>query len=422
MNKKNSYTGRHSSKRRELEVKLITVCMLAGLIISIVYGTLLPFRTSTLGTLLYDRGFTQIIVIGLAAIVTATIILKFLKLKEEHKAVNLFTDTWVIDYINMHEPEEAQRLRDGLEKHKSLIAKRCIKVLDTYIVSRSRRTTTEFVLDDSSFYQSASESSYSLPRILVWAIPLLGFIGTVIGISKAVSGFTGFLQDAGEIEQIKEGITTVTGGLAVAFDTTLLALLLSVLVMIPLVLIERYESSLLLKIDIFINDKIIAELKDLEEEEVITAKEVEQIIATLLNNYLPSSEDLVKPGETYAKIAVENLGLHLKETVIKANENSGRIINGILQTRKIDNEDRQQLINLFTEQRYINMALVEQIKRIILLLENNNDETPTLTQGVGHIDVVYLDAEDDSYNQSNTSNEVQYLNDLEQRFNQLDEY
>ncbi|MFM7368834.1 MAG: hypothetical protein ACKO2Z_13805, partial [Sphaerospermopsis kisseleviana] len=36
----------------------------------------------------------------------------------------------------------------------------------------------------------ATETSYSVARILVWAIPLLGFIGTVVGISGAVNGFS----------------------------------------------------------------------------------------------------------------------------------------------------------------------------------------------------------------------------------------
>jgi hypothetical protein len=82
-------------------------------------------------------------------------------------------------------------------------------------------------------------------------------MSTVVGISGAVTGFSDFLGGAEEIDQIKEGIGVVTSGLAIAFDTTLLALLLSVLIMIPLVAVERFESQLLLAVDIYLNDRLI---------------------------------------------------------------------------------------------------------------------------------------------------------------------
>ena len=69
--------------------------------------------------------------------------------------------------------------------------------------------------------RDTSAKSYAVPRVMIWAIPLMGFIGTVVGISKAVAGFSGFLQTAEEIDQIKQAIGGVTTGLAIAFDTTL---------------------------------------------------------------------------------------------------------------------------------------------------------------------------------------------------------
>jgi biopolymer transport protein ExbB/TolQ len=75
-------------------------------------------------------------------------------------------------------------------------------------------------------------SSFDLVGLLVWAIPILGFIGTVLGISLSVGSFSGVLtslQGAGSItDQMQPALAGVTFGLAVAFDTTLLALLLSI--------------------------------------------------------------------------------------------------------------------------------------------------------------------------------------------------
>ncbi|WP_219995494.1 hypothetical protein [Cylindrospermopsis raciborskii] len=71
----------------------------------------------------------------------------------------------------------------------------------------------------------------------------------------------------------------MTQGLAIAFDTTLLALFMSVLVMLPLVMVERLESRLLLAIDIYINDKVLPRLKDTSKgSETISEEMVEQAV------------------------------------------------------------------------------------------------------------------------------------------------
>ncbi len=64
-----------------------------------------------------------------------------------------------------------------------------------------------------------AESAQSFIRYTAWAVPTIGFIGTVIGISEALS-----IADSGDT-----GLITTT--LGIAFDTTLVALILSVLLM-----------------------------------------------------------------------------------------------------------------------------------------------------------------------------------------------
>jgi biopolymer transport protein ExbB/TolQ len=76
-------------------------------------------------------------------------------------------------------------------------------------------------------------------RYIVWLIPSLGFIGTVIGISLAL-GFAGQvdLQDPSLLAEL-------TKRLAVAFNTTLLALVMSaVVVLIQHVVQARDEGAL----------------------------------------------------------------------------------------------------------------------------------------------------------------------------------
>lgn len=61
--------------------------------------------------------------------------------------------------------------------------------------------------------------AYGLVRTITWAVPILGFLGTVVGITLAIAGI--------DPDGLGESLGEVTGGLAVAFDTTALALGLS---------------------------------------------------------------------------------------------------------------------------------------------------------------------------------------------------
>ena len=51
----------------------------------------------------------------------------------------------------------------------------------------------------------------------------MGFIGTVIGVSTAIAGLAGSLENASDVSAIKGALNNVFAGLGTAFDTTLLA-------------------------------------------------------------------------------------------------------------------------------------------------------------------------------------------------------
>lgn len=83
--------------------------------------------------------------------------------------------------------------------------------------------------------------SYSLVRTITWAVPILGFLGTVIGITMAITNITP--------DQLESSLPEVTAGLGVAFDTTALSLSLSMVLVFLTFLIERSEQSILSRIE-----------------------------------------------------------------------------------------------------------------------------------------------------------------------------
>ena len=76
--------------------------------------------------------------------------------------------------------------------------------------------------------------SFALLRTIAWAIPIVGFLGTVIGITIAIANVTP--------EQLESSLPEVTGGLAVAFDTTAQALGMSIVLVLATFLVERGEQ------------------------------------------------------------------------------------------------------------------------------------------------------------------------------------
>jgi biopolymer transport protein ExbB/TolQ len=84
-------------------------------------------------------------------------------------------------------------------------------------------------------------SSYSLVRIIVWAMPVLGFLGTVMGITVAIANLS--------LDNMDESFTLVTSGLGVAFHTTAQALALTMVVMFIKYGVERSDERLLTLVD-----------------------------------------------------------------------------------------------------------------------------------------------------------------------------
>lgn len=84
------------------------------------------------------------------------------------------------------------------------------------------------------------EAFYAIPRYINWAMPILGFIGTVLGISLATQGLGVILknQESG-LEQLLASALTPLG---IAFDTTLIALSLSIVLALMQTLLYRWEE------------------------------------------------------------------------------------------------------------------------------------------------------------------------------------
>ena len=117
------------------------------------------------------------------------------------------------------------------------------------------------VLADQAGERTAA--SYSLVRIVISTIPILGFLGTVIGITRAVAELA---QLVGDIS-FEQAINSVVSGLSVAFDTTALALALSIVLMFAMFFVSRWESARLAAVEREAEQTLIGRFESTSEGE-----------------------------------------------------------------------------------------------------------------------------------------------------------
>ncbi len=147
----------------------------------------------------------------------------------------------------------------------------------------------------------ALEGSHALLRFITWAIPILGFLGTVLGITDAIANVTP--------EQLAKSITGVTDGLAIAFDTTALALGFSMCLMFLSFVLERGEQGLLQAVDRLAEQQLSHRFERIGSEKnefVVALKQSSQVL-------LCSTEKLVeRQAELWSK-SLNEMHSHLEQ-------------------------------------------------------------------------------------------------------------
>ena len=130
---------------------------------------------------------------------------------------------------------------------------------DFVLAALHRFHATSSVQDAASAIKERAElvadnldSSLSLLRYVAWAIPAVGFIGTVRGIGDAL---------AHADEAIKGDLSGVVSALGLAFNSTLVALLLSMVLMFMLYMLQSRQEALMLELQNYCRDRLVHIMK-----------------------------------------------------------------------------------------------------------------------------------------------------------------
>lgn len=216
-----------------------------------------------------NRGWPQYASTFLSGWCIGVLILKWINIQKQSRAMLIQALPESIDQeVNVHNLKE---FHDNLLNFPK-------KLRNTYMVNRIRRALEFFYVrqnnpEVSQMISSMSEvdankvaGSYSMVKVFLWAIPIMGFIGTVLGIGAAIGEFGNVLAggagEGGGTDDIMGALTPVLGSMGMAFDTTLLALVFSIILAFPASALQGQEEDVVTDVDEYCIDNFLKRLND----------------------------------------------------------------------------------------------------------------------------------------------------------------
>ena len=160
---------------------------------------------------------------------------------EEHAVINPRD----VNQIRMKVSNYLQHKKDSHPNQNFYLLNMIKRVTTKFRNNQSVSEAMEIVTSQSQVNILKAESMQSFIRYTAWAVPTIGFIGTILGISEALA-----IADSGET-------SLITSTLGIAFDTTLVALVLSVILMWMIHNLQEQTENLHANVQEFITENLI---------------------------------------------------------------------------------------------------------------------------------------------------------------------
>jgi biopolymer transport protein ExbB/TolQ len=236
---------------RKSEARIRMIGGLVGLALGSLTSLIIFFVTrhdSLLGQMFDLRKVTTAIPVFISCLFFWSATICFLRWWRLRDLERISSKQLLLDATRLLSATTAQDLSkefEGDSVQASPLLRRLQAVLRQWIIQPDLQDADLVLQQHAANDEETVHAGYSLVRTFVWALPVLGLIGTVIGISLAVGGFARFLRgDINDVVIIKENLVGVTAGLSFAFLITLQGLLTSLLVMLAASVLQTREEKL----------------------------------------------------------------------------------------------------------------------------------------------------------------------------------
>jgi len=138
------------------------------------------------------------------------------------------------------------------EARESLLPRTLLAALHRFSSTRNVQDVSEAVRSVCDAESDRLDSELSMVRYIAWAIPSIGFIGTVRGIGEAL----------GQAYRAVEGdIAGVTTSLGVAFNSTFIALVISIVLMFFMHQLQLIQERLVLDTHAYCDQRLLRHLQ-----------------------------------------------------------------------------------------------------------------------------------------------------------------
>jgi biopolymer transport protein ExbB/TolQ len=151
--------------------------------------------------------------------------------------------------------------------------------------------------EQSALDQEHEAGRFTFTKYILYLLPVIGFIGTVEGISKALANISVVLPMVKDLDGFMNNLTSVTSALQIAFDSTLLALFLSATLMFIQTMMLRRAEDLLSRIDRWVVDHALVPLvagESLPEKAAAPAEAAEDLTEERWENLLQSVDEIAR--------------------------------------------------------------------------------------------------------------------------------
>jgi len=154
-------------------------------------------------------------------------------------------------------PEDAREYARQIQslqaaEQRLLLPRSLLQALRRFSATRNVQDVSETAHGVCQGESERLESELSMVRYIAWAIPSIGFLGTVRGIGEAL----------GQAHKAVEGnIAGVTQSLGVAFNSTFIALLISIVLMFLLHQLQLQQERLVLDTETYLDQHLIQHLQ-----------------------------------------------------------------------------------------------------------------------------------------------------------------
>jgi biopolymer transport protein ExbB/TolQ len=220
----------------------------ATLLTVLFYASLVPVQGTYFGDMFTKRSWVQYATVFLTFWSLCILFLKWRKYSLQRQALTLQVVPKTPDFVlsSATVDQVMRQVFSTVDDPKHFLLFNRIAVALSNLRNLGRIADVDDILrSQSETDESALETSYSLVQGFVWAIPVLGFIGTVLGLSDAIGNFSGVLTGAKEVEQLSIALRGVTAGLSTAFETTLVALVAALVIQLLLTVLKKAEHEFL---------------------------------------------------------------------------------------------------------------------------------------------------------------------------------